>query len=601
MRRAAIVAAVLTLPSLGLGWQTDDYFHRAALTDETARLADARRSFAEMFAFIKDGLVDRADAMDKGDLPWWSSPNLKLAFFRPVTGLAHWIDYALWPDTPWIMHAQSIAWYAVTVALAAVFFRRIAPSATVAGFAALIYAIDDGHGLPAVWLANRNATIAACFGIVALLAYDRWRRDGWRGGALLTPVMLLVALLANEGAVAVVAYLVAYAALMDPRRGWRRFAALVPSLAVAVGWWGMYRLAGYGASGSGVYIDPASDPVRFASAVARRGPVMLNGLLAIPPADIHILLSQPLVVALWGVSLVVIVLIGIAALRLVRTDARLRFAVWGMLLSLVPPCATFASDRLMMFAGLGGSVLIAQLIVSASRTVRNRAAGATRRRIAGLLGGGLVLVHLVVAPVNFVQASRNIRRFAAPVRRAAAGLPTDKGIEKQRLVLVNSPSAFITLMAGMYSASRQNAIADKTLVLASGSYGARVTRTNDRTLLVTVDGGWLMQPGTWPRDRGDTFAWFGGQYAFQVFDLLFRDAQPFEPGQHLDLSDVRIEIMSITNDGRPASVRFQFAAPLQGGRYRWVCWRDDRYAPWNLPAVGLTVVLPPPRVTLSSQ
>jgi len=77
------------------------------------------------------------------------------------------------------MHLQSLLWFAGAVVAAAVFYRRLLLPVWVAGLAALLFAIDDAHGMPAVWLANRNASIGVFFGLVALIAHDGWRRDGW--------------------------------------------------------------------------------------------------------------------------------------------------------------------------------------------------------------------------------------------------------------------------------------------------------------------------------------------------------------------------------------------------------------------------------------
>ena len=48
-----------------------------------------------------------------GVLPWWVGDNVKLAFWRPLTSLTHWMDYQLWPDSPMLMRLQNIAWFMV--------------------------------------------------------------------------------------------------------------------------------------------------------------------------------------------------------------------------------------------------------------------------------------------------------------------------------------------------------------------------------------------------------------------------------------------------------------------------------------------------------
>ncbi len=590
----ATIGMVLTFPGLWLGWQTDDHLHRASFTDEFPVMADARRPFWDMFAFVKEGTLESSGVIERGELPWWTPPNFKIAFFRPVAGITHWIDYKLWPHSPWIMHAQSIAWYGLTVFLAAILFRRLSVSPIVAGLAALVYAVCDGNGLPAVWLANRNATLAACFGVCTLLAYDWWRRSGVKLGAFLAPIALLAAVLGNEGAVAAGAYLVAYALFIDPDRTWRRFAALVPCAVVGVAWWLMYRALGYGAVGSGVYIDPANNFLEFAWAFVQRAPVLICGLFAVPPSDAHIMMSVEAYRIFWIASLGVVAIGVLQMLPQLRAHKTMRFALMGTLLSIIPPTATFASDRLLMFAGIGAAMIVAQLIVSSSQGI----ATTPRMRFSRFVGACLIVIHLIIAPLGLVTAAHNVRKFGNASEHAGLTLPHDDKIVSQRLMVVSSPSGFLFSFAKIFAATQHRPVALKTLSLGSGVYDVRVERIDDHTLLVSQEGGWLMLPGQWPKNDPSQFAWVGTQYLFQTFDVLFRDGQPFTVGQRIKLSDCTLEIAKLTEDARPATVRFEFAKPLEDDSYRWVYWKDDGYAEFSLPAIGESVTLPAPRPAL---
>ncbi|GJM23711.1 MAG: hypothetical protein DHS20C16_01260 [Phycisphaerae bacterium] len=590
----ALLGVILTLPGLGLGWQTDDHLHRASLTDEFPVMADARRPFWDMFAFVKEGTLAESGVIERGELPWWTPPNFEIAFYRPVAGITHWIDYKLWPHSPWIMHAHSIVWYGLTVFLAALLFRRFSITPIVAGLAALVYAISDGNGLPAVWLANRNATLAACFGICTILAYDWWRRDGSNLGAIIAPIALLTAVLANEGAVAAGAYLLAYALFIDPDRTWKRFAALLPCTAIGVAWWLAYRANGYGAVGSGVYIDPAHDTLTFLFAFIRRAPVLIYGMFASPPSDAHIMMSEKAYRIFWIASLCLIVVGIFQLLPHLRTNNRIRFALTGMLLSIVPPCATFASDRLLMFAGLGAAMIIAQLIVSAWKPDLNF----PKVRFSRFVGAALIVFNLIFAPFGLVTAAHNTRSFGDTSEVAGLSLPHDDKLANQRMMVVSTPSGFLFSFAKIYAATQNRTVARKTLTLGSGVYEVHVGRPDDRSLLVTQAGGWLMHPGQWPTDDPNEFKWVGTQYLFQTFDVLFRDQQPFTIGQRIELSDCALEIVGLTPDARPATVRFEFDNPLEDESYRWIYWKDNGFAEFDLPAVGESVTLPAPRPTL---
>ena len=50
--------------------------------------------------------------VDLGAMPWWVHPEIKISFFRPLTGLTHWFDYEFYPETPFLMHLQNLIWLA---------------------------------------------------------------------------------------------------------------------------------------------------------------------------------------------------------------------------------------------------------------------------------------------------------------------------------------------------------------------------------------------------------------------------------------------------------------------------------------------------------
>ena len=104
----------------------------------------------------------------------------------------------VWPHSAFLMYVHSFAWLGGLVAVATFIFRRVLGTTWVAGLAALLFAVDDAHGFPAAWLANRKTLIGAFFGILALIAHDRWRRGEWRIGSLVAPLSLLLGLLAKE-------------------------------------------------------------------------------------------------------------------------------------------------------------------------------------------------------------------------------------------------------------------------------------------------------------------------------------------------------------------------------------------------------------------
>ena len=54
----------------------------------------------------------------------------------------------------------------------------------------------------------------------------------------------------------------------------------------------------------------------------------------------------------------------------------------------------------------------------------------------------------------------------------------------------------------------------------------------------------------------------------------------------------RATLLPLTADLRPAEATYHFAANLERPLYRWLEWSDGAYVPFELPAMGETVLLP---------
>ena len=189
------VSLALAAPALWTGWQQDDLIHRYFLLGNTD-FAGVRPSPLDLFHFLDGDSVRAQGLMDIGVVPWWTLPDLRLSFWRPLAAMTHWIDYQLWPQSGAMMHLNSLLWLGATVLAAVMLYRRLLGRTWVAGLAALLFALDDVHGLPGGWLANRNALLSLFFGILVLIVHDRWRRESlapgsipWPAGSRLGPTL----------------------------------------------------------------------------------------------------------------------------------------------------------------------------------------------------------------------------------------------------------------------------------------------------------------------------------------------------------------------------------------------------------------------------
>ena len=110
----------------------------------------------------------------------------------------------------------------------------------------------------------------------------------------------------------------------------------------------------------------------------------------------------------------------------------------------------------------------------------------------------------------------------------------------------------------------------RSLATGLGLGPVRLTRTGANSLLVTPSGGFLTG-----------------------YDSVFRGpAHPLALVQVVHLGDLTATVQSLAGDGRPATVLFQFAVPLEDVTLRWFRWRAGLYVPFTPPAVGDTVELP---------
>ncbi|HEX6288696.1 MAG TPA: CDP-alcohol phosphatidyltransferase family protein [Herpetosiphonaceae bacterium] len=550
------LAIGLTLPALRTGWHFDDYLHRAALGTGQPSL---RAALDELFVFM-DGDPERTRRlMDSGVFPWWALPQGQNAFWRPLAGLTHWLDYRLWPRSPLLMHTHSLLWFGALAAVAALLYRRLIGATWIAGLAALLYALDDARGYAASWIANRNALLATLCGCLALIAHDRWRRDGWRWGVITGPLALLLGLLSAEAATATLAYLLAYAIVLDRGGRRQRLGSLLPALLTTIGWRLGYRALGYGALGTS-YVDPATEPLRFLMAVIERGPVLLLAQWALPPAELYPFLTPPASWLLCLCALAILAPLGFVAWPLLHRDVLARFWTLGMILAVVPACAALPANRLLGFVGLGTMGLLARLLIELWQAARSW------RRALGLVLGA---IHLLLAPLLLPLAAYSPALFGA-VEPSIRSLPHDPLLARQTAIFVNAPSFFsisylpiIRQMQGLPAPLRVR-------FLSSGPDSVELTRADAHTLLVRPAGGYLVG-----------------------FDTVFRErARRFMAGQQIRLTDATVTVERLTGDGRPAEVAFRFDAPLESGALRWFAWRDGGYVAFTPPPPGTTIRLP---------
>jgi len=565
----AILAIILTLSSLNAGLAIDDYHHKLLMIDSPIKLL---KSPIDMFEFFDGDPNHTSEIMDYGFFPWWTYKGIKGAFWRPLASITHWLDYILWPDKPILMHVQSILWYAALAVAVTFLYRRFISITWVAGLAALLYAIDDAHGMPVGFLANRNAVMATLFGVLTLIIHDKWRRENLRIGIAVGPALLIVSLLSAEAGLATCAYLFAYTLFIDRGTLRQRFAAMIPYLAVVVIWRILWTYLGYGVENIGAYIDPLREPLKYIAALKNRAPLLLLSQWALPPSDITIMMRPKYSMVIWRFALVFLAVVIIILIPLLWRKRSTRFWATGMVLSVLPICATFTSDRLLTFVGIGAMGLIAQFIHFVFCKTEEKPKLILWRIPALGLAGLFILIHLIIAPL------------ALPVRTANAMIPKkyldklmlteglDEYVRNQDLVIVNPPITFLMLQSPMMWECNHQPMPRHLRILTSSLFQpVEIYRPDAKTLIV--------RPA----------------YGFYVYvlDSLFRNEdQPFSVGDRVELTGMTVEIRELTSYGNVAEAAFIFSVTLEDPSLRWLQHKDGAFVLFTPPAIGQRVVLP---------
>jgi hypothetical protein len=567
---AILLALLLVSPCLGVGPMGDDYMHMARV-DPRLHAPGFAYAPLDLFTFVSGDPAQRAVLREEGIFGWWMAPDFKMAFWRPLSSLTHLLDHRLWPRSFVLAHAQSMLWFAALLAVLAVLYRRFHVP-WVAHLALVLYAVDDARGWVLGWVANRNVLVAATLAFAALVLHDRARRDGWRPGLWLAPAVFAAALLGGEAALGVTGYLLAHALFVDSGPLARRLARLWPYALLSVAWLAAYKGLGYGTSGGGMYLNPVDEPAAYLGALAERLPVLAAAQVGLGLADAWLALPPAARPAAYAGAILTIMVFAAVLAPLWRRLPACRFWALGAVLSLLPMCATYPMDRLLVFAGVGAMATVALFLAEWLQGGTFALLPRVRRLFATGVAVTLALVHLVLAPALLPLRVVAVGFLARIGDRLEASIPSDGTIRARSLVILASAAEMTTFPPWMQRQVSGVPRPARMRVLASCFSEVQVSRPDAVTLRVRPERGFLDHE--WLR-------------------IVRGPSRPFRPGDEVALSDVRVRVREVTADGRPAEADFTFGIPLEDPSLLWTRLQaGGALLPWAPPAVGESQRLP---------
>lgn len=562
-RTALILAAVITLPYCFTGLFVDDYYQQLALE----RMPFIPISPWELFTFARGEPALIRPIIEHGPYSWWTLPELKFSFFRPLSCALHQLDAWAFGRAFFFHHLHSLAWYLALVAVVTAVLRRaLGPASALAALAAVLFAIDDSHAVTAGWVANRNALVATALAMLGVLAHVhfRERKAGWALPASL--LACAAGLAAAEAALGAIAYLVAYELTAGPGSWRRRLLSLVPLALLGVGYIALYRHLGAGSFGSEMYVDPMREPARFLAQAPPKALALIGAQFLGSTADLWLMLipARPVLVVMGVLSLpLMVVLVRRVWPKLDQQERRgLRWLTVGAAFSLVPVLATFPLNRLLLMPSIGGSVLIAAVLRHGWRAADDR-----------LLRSGARLLGVVTVGtlIGWPASAVAIRLGAHEMERASLETKFSDEALAGRVIVFVAPDPTASMYAPMVRAYHHKPLPKTWLTFSFAPYAHRLTRTGPQTFELEVVDGRMLET---------------------VFEQLMRASTlPVPVGMKVALDGVEVRVLGL-DQGLPSRIELRFDSDPALGGYTVAQWDEGTLSPLQLPALGQAVLLP---------
>jgi tetratricopeptide (TPR) repeat protein len=125
----------------------------------------------------------------------WIATSIHSNNWHPLTSFSHLLDCSLFGVTPGPMHWENVGWHLLNTLLVFLVWRRFTGALWRPAAVAALFALHPLHVESVAWISERKDLVCACFWLLGLAAYHRWREKptAWRyaGVALCLALSLL--------------------------------------------------------------------------------------------------------------------------------------------------------------------------------------------------------------------------------------------------------------------------------------------------------------------------------------------------------------------------------------------------------------------------
>lgn len=575
-----LAGAVLHAPSLGWGFLYDDYIHQFVI-----RVAGTYRPVnpLNLYDFASDSTRD--ELREHGLIPWWTSDDLRVRYFRPVTSLSILVDSAVYGDWAPGYHATSILLFAAFLFLAFRLYLALGAPVGAARWGLTFLALDDVHALPVGWIAARATLMGALFVTVTLLAVDRYER-GKKPLDLGLAVLCFLAACGSKEDSAILVPVVALYLLLVKRPsdseslvdGCLRVlrSRTLWALALTAGVYVALYVKGRYGTNSALHVTPWGEPgqfaIRFLTTMIPLGFTSL--FFGVPGGDL-IFTRPDLKAIVVGFGFAAVALLVVILWRWARPRSLAFLAVSWSLLAFAPASVVETSDRLLTIASIGSALalgLVMDNLGSLRMLVASRAYRAAAVWILFLATGVLLSMPMLHLRGRLFAAlgARDREAILSAEIEPAEGKPLD-------VLQVTSPSTLLGIVTSLTTAVHRNDPAIRV-------YALQLAR----------------RPTTWQRESEESLVVTYGSRPLlgHPFELFFRTTRiPPPPGTTFETSAFVATVLEV-DDAGIRTVRFSSARSFDDSSFCLLAWKEGRFRRIRPPAVGETAILEEPEPTV---
>lgn len=595
-----LLAAVLTrIPTPFSQLSADDFLMRARIAGDAQLFAAGftraepskpfLQQLGDAFHFYTPESGTRDFYQNYGNLPWWSSDEAKMVPWRPLSAFTHWVDFQIAPDSFSVQALHTLLYVLVMAFAVYRLFWRLSPNPGVAVLASLLLTVDISHLMNFSWIAARNVFIATALGCFALERFLAWR-EGNQKALFVSLALFLAGLLSAENSLSILAYMGAFALLVEKGSLLRKGLLIMPYLVVLVAWRLVYNMLGYGADGISLYQDPGSDLAGFLETLFKVMPIILASMITTLDGVVSTMSPE---LRTWFAVISALILVGCLRLiwPLVKRDPYVRFMLLGSVLAAVPASALLTGGpRASVFSSIGFFWLLAMWLQDLAET---RGWRVRRFLFIGVLGLHLALPTLIgflttsqLLPVVYVDDGR----FSSVERQIrAAGTQSS-------LVIVNSPFPNKEFYAPFEWKYSHGILLRSLNMLAPGMVTIELTRVSDRLFELNAPAGLPLHHLHEVKGLKGQHPLTSSVYSGQILQTLMTSSEEsVHKGDRRNAGDMRITVQEM-NEDRPSRLRIEFEGAVTPDQMVWQYydWKDRDYKAMPVPAIGKTVRFPGP-------